>query len=113
MLEEYRVANLKLRDIEDSIWKFITLRCRNNFQERELLYRILNRPRPALHANEFQRCVKKSMKISMGPKILDEFVARYGYNDGLDELISIAGFQPGLVLQKNPKKSSVTKEVLN
>ena len=81
-LEQHRVANLKARDIEAGIWKFITLRCRNNSQERELLYRILNKPRPALSAEEFQSCVQTKMRITMGPKILNEIVSRYGYNDG-------------------------------
>ena len=41
-LEENRVARLARKEIEEAIWEFVTLRSRNNFEERDLLSKLLD-----------------------------------------------------------------------
>ena len=84
-LEENRVARLARKEIEEAIWKFVTLRSRNNFEERDLLYKLLDRPKPYISAKKFQFNILKKMGIRITDAILKEFVAKYGHAGKTEE----------------------------
>eukprot|EP00943_MAST-04B_sp_MAST-4B-sp1_P009283 g9283.t1 len=77
-MEHDYVSKMALRECLAFIFKWVWLRSKNNFDERNILWNVLDRPSKYVDAEKFRQCIFKNMGLQINNKCLQQIMQKYG-----------------------------------
>jgi Ca2+-binding EF-hand superfamily protein len=72
------VNKMALRECLSFIFKWVWLRSKSNFDERNILWNVLDRPSVYIDAEKFRQCIFKNMGLQINNTCLQQIMQKYG-----------------------------------